>query len=98
MDDRRLRSHPGERDGETAQLPVGLATIVTVIATFLLADALFTRRAGLWAALILITSYDFFANSQQVLPDCGRRVRDARGLVLLAGGEMRICATRCRVK
>lgn len=53
----------------SAQLPVGLATIVTVIATFLLADALFTRRAGLWAALILITSYDFFANSQQVLPD-----------------------------
>ncbi len=53
----------------TAQLPVGLATIVTVVATFLLADALFTRRAGLWAALILLTSYDFFANSQQVLPD-----------------------------
>ena len=53
----------------TAHLPAALATIVTVIATFLLADALFTRRAGLWGALILITSYDFYANSQQVLPD-----------------------------
>jgi 4-amino-4-deoxy-L-arabinose transferase-like glycosyltransferase len=53
----------------TAQAPVALATIVVILFTFLLGDRLFTPRAGLWAALILLTSYDFFGQSQLVLPD-----------------------------
>src|SRR5262249_53139873 len=35
----------------------------------LLGERLFTRRTGLWAALVVATSYDVFANSQLVLPD-----------------------------
>ncbi len=53
----------------TAGAPVALATIGVVLFTFLLGDRLFHRRAALWAALILVTSYDFFVNSQQLLPD-----------------------------
>ncbi len=53
----------------TAQVPVVLAAIGAVLFTFLLGDRLFGRRAGLWAALILTTSYDFFAQSQAILPD-----------------------------
>lgn len=53
----------------TAQAPVAVAAIGSVLFTFLLGDRLFSRRAGLWAALILATSYGFFALSQQSLPD-----------------------------
>jgi 4-amino-4-deoxy-L-arabinose transferase-like glycosyltransferase len=53
----------------TARAPVALAAIGTVLFTFLLGDRLFGRRAGLWAALILTTSFGFFAHSQIVLPD-----------------------------
>lgn len=53
----------------TAQLPVALAAIATVLFTFLIGDRLFDRRAGLWAALILATSYGFFEHSQKLLPD-----------------------------
>lgn len=53
----------------TARAPVALATIATVLFTFLFGEQLFNRRAGLWAALILVTSLDFFGNSQLVLPD-----------------------------
>jgi 4-amino-4-deoxy-L-arabinose transferase-like glycosyltransferase len=53
----------------TARAPVALAAVGTVLFTFLLGDRLFNRRAGLWAGLILVTSYDFFGNSQLVLPD-----------------------------
>ncbi len=53
----------------TAHAPVALAAIGTVLFTFLLGDRLFNRRAGLWAALILATSYGFFGHSQLVLPD-----------------------------
>lgn len=53
----------------TAQAPVAVAAIGSVLFTFLLGDRLFNRRAGLWAALILATSYGFFALSQQSLPD-----------------------------
>jgi 4-amino-4-deoxy-L-arabinose transferase-like glycosyltransferase len=53
----------------TAHAPVALAAIGAVLFTFLLGDRLFNRRAGLWAALILATSYGFFGHSQLVLPD-----------------------------
>lgn len=53
----------------TALAPVALAAIGTVLFTFLLGDRLFNRRAGLWAALILATSYGFFGHSQFALPD-----------------------------
>jgi 4-amino-4-deoxy-L-arabinose transferase-like glycosyltransferase len=53
----------------SARLPSALATIATVLGTFLLADRLFHRRAGLWAALVMTTSYGVFAHSQMILPD-----------------------------
>jgi 4-amino-4-deoxy-L-arabinose transferase len=53
----------------TAQLPAATAAIVAVLFTFLLGDRLFGRRAGVWAALILLTSASFFSHSQQILPD-----------------------------
>jgi len=53
----------------TAHAPVALAAIGAVLFTFLLGDRLFNRRAGLWAALILATSYGFFGHSQLLLPD-----------------------------
>ncbi len=62
----RLRGRVTEA---TAQLPPAAAAIGSVLFTFLLGDRLFGRRAGLWAALILATSYGFFALSQLSLPD-----------------------------
>ncbi len=53
----------------TAQAPVAIAAVLTALFTFLLGDRLFSRRAGLWAALVLATSYGFFALSQSSLPD-----------------------------
>lgn len=52
-----------------AQLPSALATIATVLGTFLLGDRLFHRRAGLCAALVLATGYGVFSHSQMILPD-----------------------------
>jgi len=53
----------------TAQLPAAGAAVAAALSTFLLGDRLFTRRAGLWAALMLATSASFFSHSQQILPD-----------------------------
>ncbi len=53
----------------TAQLPAAIAAVAAVLFTFLLGARLFSRRAGLWAALILATSASFFSHSQQILPD-----------------------------
>jgi 4-amino-4-deoxy-L-arabinose transferase-like glycosyltransferase len=53
----------------TAQLPAAVAAIAAALFTFLLGDRLFGRRAGLWAALMLATSANFFIHSQLVLPD-----------------------------
>ncbi len=53
----------------TVQIPVAVAAIGSALFTFLLGDRLFSRRAGLWAALVLATSYGFFALSQSSLPD-----------------------------
>src|SRR5262245_25985720 len=53
----------------SARLPSALATILTVVGTLLLGDRLFHRRAGVWAAIVLATSYGVFAHSQMILPD-----------------------------
>ena len=60
---------PGRVSEGAAQLPSALATIATVLGTFLLGDRLFHRRAGRWAALVLATSYGVFSHSQMILPD-----------------------------
>ena len=53
----------------SARLPSALATIATIAGACLLAEALFRRRAGLWAGLVMATSYGVFAHSQMILPD-----------------------------
>ena len=53
----------------TAQLPAAAAAVAAALFTFLLGDRLFGRRAGVWAALILVTSASVFSHSQQILPD-----------------------------
>jgi Dolichyl-phosphate-mannose-protein mannosyltransferase len=53
----------------TAQAPVAVAAIATVLFTVLLADRLFGRRAGVWAALVLATTTGFLDLSQLLLPD-----------------------------
>ena len=53
----------------TGQAPIAVATVAVVLFTFLLGDRLFGRRIGAWAAVIVLTAYDFFGHSQQILPD-----------------------------
>ncbi|MBI3826923.1 MAG: glycosyltransferase family 39 protein [Candidatus Rokubacteria bacterium] len=53
----------------TARAPVAAAAIATVAITFLLGHALHGARVGLWAALIVLTSYGFFEHAERVLPD-----------------------------
>jgi 4-amino-4-deoxy-L-arabinose transferase-like glycosyltransferase len=53
----------------TAQAPAVAAAVGAILFTLLLGAALFGARAGLWGALILLTSYEFFAYSQLLLPD-----------------------------
>jgi 4-amino-4-deoxy-L-arabinose transferase-like glycosyltransferase len=63
-------SWPGGRVTETtARLPGAIAVVGAVVATFLLGARLFGRRAGLWAALILITSVLFFDHAVVSIPD-----------------------------
>jgi 4-amino-4-deoxy-L-arabinose transferase-like glycosyltransferase len=53
----------------TTQLPITLAAVAGVFFTALLGQQLFSPRAGLFAGLILATSYAYFAHSQILLPD-----------------------------
>jgi 4-amino-4-deoxy-L-arabinose transferase-like glycosyltransferase len=53
----------------TAHLPVALGAIGAAVFTFLLGDRLFNRRAGLWAGLVLATTFGFFRHSQIFLPE-----------------------------
>lgn len=63
-------SWPGGRVTETtARLPVALSAIGAVVATWALGAQLFGARAGVWAALILITSVLFFDQSIVSIPD-----------------------------
>jgi len=64
-----LSKFRGDVTEGTAQLPVAVAAVGAALATFLLGDRLFGRRASLWGTLILVTSVSFFIHSQQVLPD-----------------------------
>ena len=63
-------SRPGGVVTETtAQAPVVLAAIATVLMTAQLGAALFGPAAGLAAGLILSTCWGFFVHSQMILPD-----------------------------
>src|SRR3989454_9685278 len=63
-------SRPGGVVTETtAQAPVMLTTIATVLMTAQLGAALFGPAAGLAAGLILSTCWGFFVHSQMILPD-----------------------------
>ena len=63
-------SWPGGRVTEaTAQLPVALGAVAAAVFTVLLGDRLFGRRGGLWAGLVLATTFGFFRHSQIFLPD-----------------------------
>jgi len=64
-----LSREPHGITGTTAQAPVAVAAVVTVLFTFLMGEALFARRAAVWAALVLLTSFGFFGHSHRVLPD-----------------------------
>jgi len=65
-----LASLPGGQVTEmTAHVPVAGAAIATAVLTCLLGAELFGRRAGLFAALVLLTSGGFFSHSQVLLPD-----------------------------
>src|SRR5438874_7206427 len=65
-----LASWPGGRVTLTsARVPGALAAIGAVVATFLLGARLFGRRAGLWSALVLVTSILFFDHALVTIPD-----------------------------
>ena len=65
-----LASWPGGRVTLTsARLPGALAAIGAVVATFVLGARLFGRRAGLWSALVLVTSILFFDHALVTIPD-----------------------------
>jgi len=66
----KLLSMPGGRVTETtAHAPIAIAALGAVLLTVLLGDRLFGGRAGVWAGLVVATSYSFFAHSQTLLPD-----------------------------
>ena len=52
-----------------ARLPSALAALACLCITYRFANSLFGRRAGLWSALILLSSMEFFALSRAVLMD-----------------------------
>ena len=52
-----------------ARLPSALAALACLCITYRFASSLFGRRAGLWSALILLSSMEFFAMSRAVLMD-----------------------------
>ena len=52
-----------------AHLPVALGAVAAAVFTFLLGARLFTRRAGLWAGLVLATTFGFYRHSQIFLPE-----------------------------
>jgi 4-amino-4-deoxy-L-arabinose transferase-like glycosyltransferase len=56
----------------TARIPGALSAIGAVVATFLLGTRLFGRRAGLWSAMILMTSVLFFDHALVTIPDVPR--------------------------
>ena len=66
----KILSMPGGRVTQTtAHLPIAVAAIAVVAFTTILGQQLFGARAGIWAGLVVATSYSFFAHSQTLLPD-----------------------------
>jgi 4-amino-4-deoxy-L-arabinose transferase-like glycosyltransferase len=61
-----VRGHVTEA---TARIPGAAAAVGTVFLTALLGHRLFGPRAGLWAGLVLSTSFGFVEHSQLILPD-----------------------------
>ena len=61
-----LRGHVTEA---AARIPGAAAAVGTVFLTALLGHRLFGQRAGLWAGLVLSTSFGFVEHSLLVLPD-----------------------------
>lgn len=59
----------GQVTEATARIPGAAAAVGTVFLTALLGYRLFGPRAGLWAGLVLSTSFGFVEHSQLVLPD-----------------------------
>lgn len=53
----------------TALVPVAAGALAAVVGTFLLGDRLFGRRVGMWAGVMLATTYGFFTHSRMILPD-----------------------------
>jgi hypothetical protein len=53
----------------SARLPSVLAALGCLSLTYVLAGAIFGRRAALWSVLILVTSIEFFALSRVVILD-----------------------------
>lgn len=53
----------------TARLPVALAVLATVLATFSLGRQLFGSRAGFFSALVLVTAFGPFMVTRVLIPD-----------------------------
>jgi 4-amino-4-deoxy-L-arabinose transferase-like glycosyltransferase len=66
----------------TSGLPIALAAVAGVFLTVVLGHQLFSPRAGLFAGLVLATSYAYFAHSQILLPD----------MLVVAFGLAALCA------
>lgn len=69
MDDRRGGPDRRGLTETAASLPVAVAAVATVLATFLLGTSLFGLRAGVASGLIVLTSYGFFQHGREMLPD-----------------------------
>jgi 4-amino-4-deoxy-L-arabinose transferase-like glycosyltransferase len=59
----------GRVSQRSAHAPIAVAAIGAAVFTTLLGQSLFGRRAGLWAGLVVATTYGFFEGSQLLLPD-----------------------------
>jgi 4-amino-4-deoxy-L-arabinose transferase-like glycosyltransferase len=77
-----LSLSPGRVTETTSQLPIAVAAVAGAFFTALLGQQLFSPRAGLFAGLIVSTSYAFFAHSQILLPD----------MLVVAFGLAALCA------
>jgi 4-amino-4-deoxy-L-arabinose transferase-like glycosyltransferase len=66
----KVLSMPGGQVTQTtSQLPIALAAVAVAFFTTLLGQQLLSPRAGVFAGLIVSTSYAVFAHSQILLPD-----------------------------
>ncbi|HUD73200.1 MAG TPA: glycosyltransferase family 39 protein, partial [Dongiaceae bacterium] len=59
----------GRVDAASVRLPANLAAVLLAVTVFLFGRALWGRRAGLLAALVLVTTEDFLIESRWARPD-----------------------------